>query len=103
MDNDRIAAAKSIAPYLLECLVWNLPNNGLGHDTYSADVRYALAYVFNSTMTFDNCKEWGEVNELKYLYAYFSALDSRANTQFSIRRLGLHRIQIKDEESKQHS
>ncbi len=67
MDNDRIAAAKSIAPFLLECLVWNVPNNGLGHDTYSADVRYALAYLFNSTMTFDNCKEWGEVNELKYL------------------------------------
>jgi hypothetical protein len=67
MDNDRIAAAKSIAPYLLECLVWNVPNNGLGHDTYSADVRYVLAYLFNSTMTFDFCKEWGEVNELEYL------------------------------------
>lgn len=33
-----------------------------------ADVREALAYLFNNTMKEEGCKEWGEVNELKYLF-----------------------------------
>lgn len=60
--------ADIIPSFLIECLVWNVPNKGFGHDTYSADVRWALAYLFNNTLNFDDCKEWGEINELKYLF-----------------------------------
>ncbi len=43
-------------------------NEGLNHDTYTADVRSALAHLFNNTRNDDGCKEWGEINELKYLF-----------------------------------
>lgn len=60
--------AESIPSYLIECLVWNVPNEGFGHDEYRADVRYALAHLCNETRTDETCKEWGEINELKYLF-----------------------------------
>ena len=68
MDEKNVAAAKPIPSFLIECLVWNVPNVGFGHDTYTADVRWALAYLFNNTMKSEDCSEWGEVNELKYLF-----------------------------------
>lgn len=63
-----ITAAKSIPSYLIECLVWNVPNEGFGHDAYTDDVRYVLAHTFNETVNDEKCSEWGEVNELKYLF-----------------------------------
>jgi hypothetical protein len=68
MDENKVAAAKTIPSYLIECLVWNTPNDGFGHARYTDDVRYVLAHTFNETLTFELCKEWGEVNELKYLF-----------------------------------
>jgi len=59
--------AGPIPSYLLECLVWNVPNEGFGHDAYRDDVRYALAHLCNDSRTDELCKEWREVNELKYL------------------------------------
>jgi len=61
-------AAGPIPSYLIECLVWNVPNEGFGHDTLRADVRWALAHLWNNTRTDEACKDWGEVNELKYLF-----------------------------------
>jgi len=60
--------AGPIPSYLLECLVWNVPNEGFGHDTMRADVRHVLAHLWNETRSEDTCKEWGEINELKYLF-----------------------------------
>ena len=69
MDDEKIAAAKPIPSFLVECLVWNVvPNDRFGHDSYKADVRSSLAYLFNNTIKVDDCKEWGEINELKYLF-----------------------------------
>jgi hypothetical protein len=68
MAEDGYEAAVPIPSYLIECLVWNVPNDGLGHDTFNADVRYAVAHLWNETRTDESCGEWGEVNELKYLF-----------------------------------
>lgn len=68
MEEAGIAAAKPVPSYLIECLVWNAPNAGFGHDQYTADVRHVLAHTFNETITDEGCSEWGEVNELKYLF-----------------------------------
>lgn len=68
MDNDGHEAAKPIPSYLIECLVWNVPDEGFNHDTYTADVRYVLAHLFNNTLNVENCKEWVEVNKFKYLF-----------------------------------
>jgi len=68
MVDARYEAAKPIPSYLIECLVWNVPKEGFGHTTFNADVRYAIAHLWNETRAYEKCKEWGEVNELKYLF-----------------------------------
>lgn len=68
MNEAAIGVAKPIPSFLNECLVWNVPDEGFGHDTYKADVRHVIAYLWNNTRTVDTCGEWGEINELKYLF-----------------------------------
>lgn len=68
MADKGITEAKTIMGFLIECLVWNVPNDHFGHDTYKGDVRSCLAFLFNNTMTDEKCSEWGEVSELKYLF-----------------------------------
>jgi len=54
--------------YLLECLAWNVPDVGFADSAYRNNLRYMLAYLFNNTRSDSGCSEWGEVNELKYLF-----------------------------------
>jgi predicted nucleotidyltransferase len=61
-------AAKAIPSYLIECLIWNVPNSNFGNSTWKADVQSALGHLWNQTRTEETCKEWGEINELKYLF-----------------------------------
>jgi nucleotidyltransferase-like protein len=68
MHDEGFAAADPIPSFLTECLVWNVPNEGLSHSTLTADVRYALAHLWNNTRTDESCNEWGEINEKKYLF-----------------------------------
>lgn len=60
--------ATDIPSYLIECLVWNVPNDGFGHYSYSDDVRYTVAYLYNETLNFQSCKDWVEINGIKYLF-----------------------------------
>lgn len=68
MADNGIAAAKPIPSYLIECLVWNCPNGSFGHTAYLDDVKSILAHTYNSTTTQEPCKEWLEVNNIKYLF-----------------------------------
>ena len=67
MADEGYAAAVPISSYLIECLVWNVPNEAFGHSELKADVRWALAHLWNETRTNETCNEWGEINELKDL------------------------------------
>lgn len=68
MNDNGIGAAQSIPGFLNECLVWNVPDGNFGNNSYVNDVRSCLAHLFNNTMSYDKCSEWGEVSELKYLF-----------------------------------
>lgn len=68
MDAEGYIEAKPISSYLIECLVWNVPDDGFKSEEYVSNVRYALAHLFNETLSLEDCEEWGEVNELKYLW-----------------------------------
>ncbi len=68
MTDKRIPAARPIPGFLNECLVWNVPDSKFGNNSYVNDVRSCLAFLFNNTMSDENCSEWGEVSELKYLF-----------------------------------
>ncbi len=68
MSSNGITSAKNAPSFLVECLVWNTPNEYLAKQTYYASIRATLAHLFNHTLTDDKCSEWGEVSELKYLF-----------------------------------
>jgi len=60
--------AADVLGFLIECLVWNVPNSDFQNSTHRADVRAALAFLFNNTRSHEDCKEWGEVSALIYLF-----------------------------------
>ena len=68
MNEKGIAAAAPIPSYLIECLVWNVPDDYFGSEEYVRDMRQVLMHTFNCTLDSQKCGEWGEVNELKYLF-----------------------------------
>lgn len=68
MSDNQIAAAQNVPGFLIECLVWNVPNDNFGYHSYANDVRANLAFLFNNTRNDQDCGGWGEVSELKYLF-----------------------------------
>lgn len=68
MQGEGVAGANDVASFLIESLVYNVPNEGFNHETYTADVRYVLATGFNGTQKPEACEKWVEVNEMKYLF-----------------------------------
>jgi len=68
MQDDDIEAAEDISSSLVDSLVWNVPISYFGNDQYKDDVRNVLMHTFNDTRNYEDCKEWREVNELKYLF-----------------------------------
>lgn len=68
MEDDGVSAAKNIPSYLVECLVWNVPDSQFFHATYREDLRAAIIHTYSATKDDEGCKEWGEINELKYLF-----------------------------------
>lgn len=58
---------ENISTFLIECLVWNVPNGFFGSRTLADDIAHALAYLYEKLGAEDS-NEWGEVSELKYLF-----------------------------------
>lgn len=67
MSDRGIAEAQGIPGFLCECLVWNVPNDHFGNQTFSADLRAVLIYLYEKLGSTES-DEWGEVSELKYLF-----------------------------------
>ena len=53
--------------FLIECLMWNVPNSLFAHPTYEQTLRASLTHLYTSLGT-TAADEWGEVSELKYLF-----------------------------------
>lgn len=68
MQENKIASAHNIESFLIESIVWNVPKEGFVSEEFLANVRYVLAHTWNETRIDESCSEWGEVNELKYLF-----------------------------------
>jgi len=67
MTENRVAGG-DVPGFLIECLVWNVPNDNFQHYTYTDDVKAALVFLYEHTKTDEPCHEWGEVSELKFLF-----------------------------------
>jgi hypothetical protein len=57
-----------VPSFLIESLVWNVPDANFGHVSFSEDVHLALAHLITNLADDSTCSEWGEVNERKYLF-----------------------------------
>ena len=68
MASNGIQSAKDTPSFLIESLVFNASNSCFEYQSFKPMVRHVLAELFNNTMSHENCSEWGEVNELKYLF-----------------------------------
>jgi Nucleotidyltransferase domain len=79
MQDKGIAAATDIGSFLIESLVWNVPDDAFERETYTAIIRHVLAHTCNETRTDETCIEWGEVNELKYIFKGSGGLRERVN------------------------
>ena len=69
MQDEDVAIARKTSSFLIECLAWNADIDAFKKDTYTAIVRHLLAVLWNRTRENKDCSEWGEVNELKYLFS----------------------------------
>lgn len=68
MVDDGIVDGDKIASFLMECLIWNVPNATItGNNTWTGTVQNAIAYLWNAIKD-NNHKEWGEVSERLYLF-----------------------------------
>jgi len=68
MASNGIQSAKDAPSFLIESLVFNASSSCFEYQSFKPMVRHVLAELFNNTMSYEKCSEWGEVNELKYLF-----------------------------------
>ena len=59
---------ENISSFLIESLVFNVPNRYFNNDNLSKDVSNALRFLLANTEKREHCKDWGEVSELLYLF-----------------------------------
>jgi hypothetical protein len=68
MEDKGETAAKGIPSFLIECLVWNVPNSIFGHETYWDELKEVLRYLFDKTKPDGGCQDWTEESGLKWLF-----------------------------------
>ena len=64
-------ATNPVPGFLLECLMWNVPNNNYKYVSYEQTLRLCLSYL-KPNLDMPTSDKWVEVSELKYLFRYNS-------------------------------
>lgn len=69
MIEDGLNVSENITSFLLECLIWNVPNSIINeNDKWNDLLRKSIVFLYNETKEEKDCKDWGEVSELLYLF-----------------------------------
>jgi hypothetical protein len=69
MIEDRLPVSPNIRSFLIEGLLWNVPNEIFNNaTTWNELLRESIVLLYNSTKTDEGCKGWGEVSERFYLF-----------------------------------
>lgn len=69
MIEDGLPVSENIRSFLLECLLWNVPNNIFtSATTWNETLRSSIISLYNNTKTEEGCKSWGDVSEQFYLF-----------------------------------
>ena len=60
----------NITSFLLECLLWNVPNRIFNdYETWTDRLKSSIAFLWDGTQTEEDCKNWCEVSGLLYLFS----------------------------------
>lgn len=69
MIEDGLTVSDSITSFLLECLVWNIPDNILIKDeTWNDKLKSSIVYIYENTETSSKCEKWTEVSNELFLF-----------------------------------
>lgn len=68
MQDESVSESSGISSWLIECLIWNTKLEVFEEPTYTDKVKSVIVDLWNRTKEDKDCSEWGEVNELKYLF-----------------------------------
>ncbi len=68
MKDASIQSAHKAESFLIESMLWNVPDDHYGYVDYEDDLTNIFDFLKLQLSTDDRVKEWGEVNELKYLF-----------------------------------
>jgi len=69
MMEDGLSVNDKITSFLLECLVWNVPNPTFNqYYSWTDRLKNSIIYLHENTTELEKCKEWGEVSEILYLF-----------------------------------
>ncbi|MGY1771630.1 nucleotidyltransferase domain-containing protein [Blastococcus sp. SYSU D00813] len=60
--------SEELPSYLVECLVYNVPNMLFGSDSYLEDFRKVLSFLWGETQEGGDWNDWVEVHGLHYLF-----------------------------------
>lgn len=70
MIDDGESVNGNITSFLLECLLWNVPNQIFNdYETWTDRLRESIVFLWNSTQTEQKCNNWCEVSGLLYLFS----------------------------------
>lgn len=68
MSEEGLIEKDKITSFLVECLVWNIPNTTITkYSTWNATIKQAIIYLYNAIKD-NKCSEWGEVSNWIYLF-----------------------------------
>ncbi|MGA2381915.1 MAG: nucleotidyltransferase [Gemmatimonadales bacterium] len=70
MQDHKIAIAVPLSGFVLECMVWHVPDPMFRQERWVSVIRDSIVYLWSATKTEDKCAEWGEVSDLKYLFKF---------------------------------
>jgi hypothetical protein len=69
MIDNHVPVNDHITSFLVECLVWNVPNRIFNdYHNWTNRLRNSLVWLYGNTDEDSKCKEWGEVSEYLYLF-----------------------------------
>jgi hypothetical protein len=68
MEEAGVAAAEPIPSFLVESLVYRVPDDRFGWATFYAELRAVLGWLFNNMMPGKDCSKWTEENDIKFLF-----------------------------------
>lgn len=69
MIDEKLNISGGITSFLLECLVWNIPDSILiKNETWNEKLKSSIVYIYENTETSSKCEKWTEVSDELFLF-----------------------------------